>query len=612
MKFIKIALIIAFSFISLQGIAPSIKNLCTIKQTHTIKKQGFNRDESEYIDLGNKYFYLTDNKHFTIEELYIYMEENSIFNIKEYKDNIITYDSYSSSSSVGVFYLNMELLDYNNSYYKINFTIIVVQNEDESKYEVVPYDENIDYTELNPISITITNERLLTLKELFSLITAQGIFDFDEYISLHVHLDTYSSSKNECGNYLVEISLKNVVEDDFSLKINVIVTQSTSISSSSSASSSEIILSTSSTSTISSSASISTSSSEEIEYTKLNTITVEVYNDRVIPLFELYDIIEKQGIFKFSEYLEVIAYYDTYSQCNKKVGVYYVDVHMINVVEDTFEMRIQIIVRQNRSYDSSSSSYSSSSSSSSSYSLSYPSSNESSSPSSSSSSSSSNESSSPINLPIVYVEIYNHRLLTLDEIFSEIQRQGLFDFYNYTNRTVTEDNYSSSQNRVGIHRIYLLLEDKNNNLSNLEIFVIVKQDRSSNDVIPITSLTFDEEEYTILDSIKVDLTNKEFMNLYRLCDYITQKRIHNFDEYLQILPIRDTYSSSELKDGTYYIDCELINVVEDTFIITIEINIGSKNKSSSKEKKNFFENIFESIKNIFINIFNSIKNIFKK
>ena len=67
MKFIKIALIIAFSFISLQGIAPSIKNLCTIKQTHTIKKQGFNRDESEYIDLGNKYFYLTDNKHFTIE-----------------------------------------------------------------------------------------------------------------------------------------------------------------------------------------------------------------------------------------------------------------------------------------------------------------------------------------------------------------------------------------------------------------------------------------------------------------------------------------------------------------------------------------------------------------
>ena len=50
MKFIKIALIIAFSFISLQGIAPSIKNLCTIKQTHTIKKQGFNRDESEYID----------------------------------------------------------------------------------------------------------------------------------------------------------------------------------------------------------------------------------------------------------------------------------------------------------------------------------------------------------------------------------------------------------------------------------------------------------------------------------------------------------------------------------------------------------------------------------
>ena len=277
---------------------------------------------------------------------------------------------------------------------------------------------------------------------------------------------------------------------------------------------------------------------------------------------------------------------------------------MINVVEDTFEMRIQIIVRQNRSYDSSSSSSSLSSSSS----------NESSSPSSSSSSSfsSSNESSSPINLPIVYVEIYNHRLLTLDEIFSEIQRQGLFDFYNYTNRTVTEDNYSSSQNRVGIHRIYLLLEDKNNNLSNLEIFVIVKQDRSSNEVIPITSLTFDEEEYTILDSIKVDLTNKEFMNLYRLCDYITQKRIHNFDEYLQILPIRDTYSSSELKDGTYYIDCELINVVEDTFIITIEINIGSKNKSSSKEKKNFFENIFESIKNIFINIFNSIKNIFKK
>ena len=235
---------------------------------------------------------------------------------------------------------------------------------------------------------------------------------------------------------------------------------------------------------------------------------------------------------------------------------------MINVVEDTFEMRIQIIVRQNRSYDSSSSSYSSSSSSSS-YSLSSPSSNESSSPSSSSSSS--NESSSPINLPIVYVEIYNHRLLTLDEIFSEIQRQGLFDFYNYTNRTVTEDNYSSSQNRVGIHRIYLLLEDRNNNLSNLEIFVIVKQDRSSNDVIPITPLTFDEDEYTILDSIKVDLTNKEFMNLYRLCDYITQKRIHNFDEYLQILPIRDTYSSSELKDGTYYIDCELINVVEDTF-----------------------------------------------
>ena len=98
MKFIKIALIIAFSFISLQGIAPSIKNLCTIKQTHTIKKQGFNRDESEYIDLGNKYFYLTDNKHFTIEELYIYMEENSIFNIKDYKENIITYDSYSSSS----------------------------------------------------------------------------------------------------------------------------------------------------------------------------------------------------------------------------------------------------------------------------------------------------------------------------------------------------------------------------------------------------------------------------------------------------------------------------------------------------------------------------------
>ena len=587
MKIIKIVLIIAFSFISLQGIAPSIKNLCTIKQTHTIKKQGFNRDESEYIDLGNKYFYLTDNKHLTIEELYIYMEENSIFNIKDYKENIVTYDTYSSSSSVGVFYLNMELLDYNNSYYKINFTIIVVQNEDESKYEVVPYDENIDYTELNPIFITITNERLLTLKELFSLITAQGIFDFDEYISLHVHLDTYSSSKNECGNYLVEISLKNVVEDDFSLKINVIVTQSTSISSSSSASSSEIILSTSSTSTISSSSSISSSSGEEIEYTRLNTITIEVYNDRVIPLFELYDIIEKQGIFKFSEYLEVIAYYDTYSQCNKKVGVYYVDVHMINVVEDTFEMRIQIIVRQNRSYDSSSSS-------------------------SSLSSSSSNESSSPINLPIVYVEIYNHRLLTLDEIFSEIQRQGLFDFYNYTNRTVTEDNYSSSQNRVGIHRIYLLLEDKNNNLSNLEIFVIVKQDRSSNEVIPITPLTFDEEEYTILDSIKVDLTNKEFMNLYRLCDYITQKRIHNFDEYLQILPIRDTYSSSELKDGTYYIDCELINVVEDTFIITIEINIGSKNKSSSKEKKNFFENIFESIKNIFINIFNSIKNIFKK
>ena len=323
MKFIKIALIIAFSFISLQGIAPSIKNLCTIKQTHTVKKQGFNRDESEYIDLGNKYFYLTDNKHLTIEELYIYMEENSIFNIKEYKDNIVTYDSYSSSSSVGVFYLTMELLDYNNSYYKINFTIIVVQNEDESKYEVVPYDENIDYTELNPIFITITNERLLTLKELFSLITAQGIFDFDEYISLHVHLDTYSSSKNECGNYLVEISLKNVVEDDFSLKINVTVTQSTSISSSSSASSSEIILSTSSTSTISSSSSISTSSGEEIEYTRSNTITVEVYNDRVIPLFELYDIIEKQGIFKFSEYLEVIAYYDTYSQCNKKVGVYY-------------------------------------------------------------------------------------------------------------------------------------------------------------------------------------------------------------------------------------------------------------------------------------------------
>ena len=597
MKIIKIVLIIAFSFISLQGIAPSIKNLCTNEQTHTIKKQGFNRDESEYIDFRNKYFYLTDNKHLTIEELYIYMEENSIFNIKEYKENIVTYDTYSSSSSVGVFYLTMELLDYNNSYYKINFTIIVVQNEDESKYEVVPYDENIDYTELNPISITITNERLLTLKELFSLITAQGIFDFDEYISLHVHLDTYSSSKNNCGNYLVEISLKNVVEDDFSLKINVIVTQSTSISSSSSASSSEIILSTSSTSTISSSSSISTSSGKEIEYTRLNTITIEVYNDRVIPLFELYDIIEKQGIFKFSEYLEVIAYYDTYSQCNKKVGVYYVDVHMINVVEDTFEMRIQIIVRQNRSYDSSSSSYSSSSSSSSSYSLSYP---------------SSNESSSPINLPIVYVEIYNHRLLTLDEIFSEIQRQGLFDFYNYTNRTVTEDNYSSSQNRVGIHRIYLLLEDKNNNLSNLEIFVIVQQDRSSNDVIPITSLSFDEEEYTILDSIKVDLTNKEFMNLYRLCDYITQKRIHNFDEYLQILPIRDTYSSSELKDGTYYIDCELINVVEDTFIITIEINIGSKNKSSSKEKKNFFENIFESIKNIFINIFNSIKNIFKK
>ena len=590
MKFIKIVLIIAFSFISLQGIAPSIKNLCTNEQTHTIKKQGFNRDESEYIDLGNKYFYLTDNKHLTIEELYIYMEENSIFNIKDYKENIITYDSYSSSSSVGVFYLTMELLDYNNSYYKINFTIIVVQNEDESKYEVVPYDENIDYTELNPISITITNERLLTLKELFSLITAQGIFDFDEYISLHVHLDTYSSSKNDCGNYLVEISLKNVVEDDFSLKINVIVTQSTSISSSSSASSSEIILSTSSTSTISSSSSISTSSSEEIEYTRLNTITIEVYNDRVIPLFELYDIIEKQGIFKFSEYLEVIAYYDTYSQCNKKVGVYYVDVHMINVVEDTFEMRIQVIVRQNRSYDSSSSSSSSSSLS----------------------SSSSNESSSPINLPIVYVEIYNHRLLTLDEIFSEIQRQGLFDFYNYTNRTVTEDNYSSSQNRVGIHRIYLLLEDKNNNLSNLEIFVIVKQDRSSNDVIPITSLTFDEEEYTILDSIKVDLTNKEFMNLYRLCDYITQKRIHNFDEYLQILPIRDTYSSSELKNGTYYIDCELINAVEDTFIITIEINIGSKNKSSSKKEKNFFEKIFESIKNIFINIFNSIKNIFKK
>ena len=279
MKFIKIVLIIAFSFISLQGIAPSIKNLCTIKQTHTVKKQGFNRDESEYIDLGNKYFYLTDNKHFTIEELYIYMEENSIFNIKDYKENIVTYDTYSSSSSVGVFYLTIELLDYNNSYYKINFTIIVVQNEDESKYEVVPYDENIDYTELNPIFITITNERLLTLKELFSLITAQGIFDFDEYISLHVHLDTYSSSKNECGNYLVEISLKNVVEDDFSLKINVTVTQSTSISSSSSASSSEIILSTSSTSTISSSSSISTSSGEEIEYTRLNTITVEVYND---------------------------------------------------------------------------------------------------------------------------------------------------------------------------------------------------------------------------------------------------------------------------------------------------------------------------------------------
>ncbi|MGN1296032.1 MAG: hypothetical protein ACI4U5_06445 [Bacilli bacterium] len=612
MKIIKLALILSFTFLSLHGVAPTIKQLLNDNNIHTIKRLGFGRDESEYQVLPNKYIYLTVASHFQEDELYLYMKDNDIFNVEEYKEYIATYDTYFSSNTVGVFYLTLELLDNNDSYYKITFTIIVTQDEDDKKYEVVPYDENIDYTPLNPISITLENEKLLSLKELFSLIQEKAIFDFDEYISLKVHKDTYSSSLNQSGNYEIELSLVNVVEDDFSLKINVIVIQNQNESTSSI--SSDILSSSTSSSLYSSSSSSSSqltscysscenssisSNSEEIEYTKLNTITIEVYNDRIIPLFELYDIIEQQGIFNFSEYLEVIAYYDTYSTCNKKVGVYYVDVHMVNVVEDTFEMRIQVIVRQNRTYDSSSSATSSSSSSSSYSSI---------------SSSSSEQVTSNITLPKIYVEIFNYRLLELNELYDEIQRQGLFDFYQFENITVVKDFYSSSNNKVGLYRVELLLEDANTTQFTLEINVIVKQDRSSKEIIPVTSLSYPEDEYTSLDTIQIDLTSMPLMNIYQICDYITQKGIYNFDEYLQILPIRDTYSSSSLQDGTYYIDCELINVVEDIFIITIEININAKKEetSSSSSEKNFFEKIFESIKNFFINIFNSIKNIFKK
>ena len=193
-----------------------------------------------------------------------------------------------------------------------------------------------------------------------------------------------------------------------------------------------------------------------------------------------------------------------------------------------------------------------------------------------------------------------------------MQRQGVFDFSSYKNILTTKDLYSSSRNKVGVYSINLSLEDFSSSIYSLEIRVIVQQDRSSKEIIPVSSLSFPKEEYTYLDTIKVDLSNMPFMNLYQICSYITQKGIYDFNEYLQILPIRDTYSYSELKDGTYYIDCELINIVEDTFIMTIEINISNEKKVESNKNKNFFETIFDSIKNFFINIFNSIKNIFKK